>query len=363
MRHALVLALLLAALPAHAGGGRQDKKPRPFLMGSTYFPHDLTLEAFAELQTFLEANVDLVSRKLDEGVPWPEATADLPYAPELDKKIQEESVRPEGKRLLLAVTPLNGDKTALAPYRGAAANQPLAGAWAQKDFDDPAAARAYLSYCREVVRRARPDALIYGIEVNQLAEKNPTRWKKFVLVVRDIYVSLKKENPDLPLLLSVQLETFYANEAAQRRAVRDILPFSDYAAVATLPNLVHTNPAKIPRDYLSKVAALAPGKPLAVVDTAFLGEDLRIGDFERVGKPAWQDEYLRWLLEDCARLNAKIVVYSIPRDYDLLWEKLLRHLPLEFLKIMRDTGLLDGDGKPRKAFETWKDWHGRNYKP
>lgn len=361
MRLALLLALLATVPTAHAGG--QDKKPRPFHMGSTYIPHDLSLKAFGELQGFLEAHVDLVSRKLDEGVPWPEATADLPYAPELDKKIQEESGRPEGKKLLLAVTPLNGDRTGLAPYRGSAGNIPLEGAWAKKDFDDPAAARAYLSYCREVIRRARPDVFIYGIEVNQLAEKNPARWKKFVPFVRDIYVALKREHPELPLLLSIQLETYYANESTQRKAVRDVLPFSDYTAVATLPNLVHVNPAKMPRDYLARVAALAPGRPLAVVDTAFLGEDLRIGDFERVGKAPWQDDYVRWLLEECARLNARIVVYSVPRDYDLLWEKFLRHLPLEFLKIMRDTGLIDGQGKPRPAFETWKDWHARNLKP
>jgi hypothetical protein len=92
------------------------------------------------------------------------------------------------------------------------------------------------------------------------------------------------------------------------------------------------------------------------VETAFLGEDLALPGLERAGKAAWQDEYLRWLLDESARLNAKYVVWTVPRDYDLLYLKLLAGTPLDFLKILKDTGLLDGDGKPRKSFETWEKW-------
>jgi hypothetical protein len=349
MKMLAALAVLLLA------AGPQDRKSRPFHLGVSPIPHDLSPEAIGEFQAFQKDHTDLVAQKLDEGVPWPEALGGTPFEPAVDAKIKEASERPEGKKLLLSTTPLNGQKDGLAGHRGALPNLPLLGAWRDKDFDDAAVAKAYLAWCRELIRRARPDYFVYVIEANAQA-KNPARWKKFVPFVRDIYLALKKEHPELPLLVTIQLEGFYENEANQRAAVRQILPYSDYVTVTSLPNVRESNPAKLPRDYFSRVAALGQGKPFAVAETAFLGEDLTIAGFERVGKAAWQDDYLRWLLDDCAKLNAKFVVWMVARDFDLLYEKLLVNTPLDLFKIVKDTGLLDGSGKPRKSFDTWEGW-------
>ena len=345
---ALFAALLLA-------GGPQDRKSRPFHLGVTPIPHDLTPEAIGDFQAFQKEHTDLVAQKLDEGVPWPEAIGGTPYEAGLDAKIKEVADRPDGKKLLLSTTPLNGGKDGLAGYRGALPNLPLSGAWREKDFDDAGVAKAYVAWCRELIRRTRPDYFVYAMEVNALV-KHTARWKKFVPFVRDVYTALKKENPDLPLLFTIQLEGFYAEESPQRVALRPIMPFTDYVTVTTLPNIKESNPAKLPRDYFARAAALGQGKPFAVAETAFLGEDLTIAGFERVGKAAWQDDYLRWLLDDCAKLNAKFVVWIVPRDFDLLYEKLLANTPLDFFKIVKDTGLLDGSGKPRKSFDTWQGW-------
>jgi hypothetical protein len=347
---ALAIALVLVAGPQD-----KERKSRPFHLGITPIPHDMAPEAVADLQKFAGENADLVSQKLDEGVPWPEALGVTPYDAGLDKKIEEASWRPEGKKLLLSTTPLNGDKDGLAGHRGIVGNMPLPGAWATKDFDDPLVARAYLVWCRELIRRARPDYFVYVME-GGVQFKNQARWKKFVPFVRDIYTALKKENPDLPLLITVSLEAYYENEANQRTALRQLLPYSDYVTVTALPNTKESNPAKLPKDYFTRVAALGGGKPFAVAETAFLGEDLTLLGFERAGKAAWQDDYLRWLLDDCAKLNAKFVVWMIPRDFDMLYDKFLKHTPLDFFRIVKDTGLLDGAGKPRKSFETWQSW-------
>jgi hypothetical protein len=348
----LAVAALLLAGPQDKS---QDKKSRPFHLGVTPFAHDLTAEAVVELRQFMTDHADLVAQKLDEGVPWPEALGVTPFDPALDKKIEEVSDRPEGAKLLLSTTPLNGQKDGLAGHRGALGNLPLPGAWGAKDFDDPSVARAYLAWCREIIRRAKPDFFVYVME-GAAQSKNPARWKKFVPFVRDIYGALKKEFPALPLLITIQVEAYYESEANMRAAARQLLPYSDFVTVTALPNLKESNPAKLPKDYFSKIAALAPGKPFAVAETAFLGEDLTIAGFERVGKAAWQDDYLRWLLDEAAKLNAKLVVWTVPRDYDALYEKFLRNTPLDFLKILKDTGLLDGQGKPRKAFGTWQAW-------
>jgi hypothetical protein len=314
---ALAIALVLLAGPQD-----KERKSRPFHLGITPIPHDMAPEAVADMRKFAGESADLVSQKMDEGVPWPEA---------------------------LGVTPYD------AGHRGLLPNMPLPGAWATKDFDDPLVARAYLVWCRELIRRARPDYFVYVME-GGVQFKNQARWKKFVPFVRDIYMALKKENPDLPLLITVSLEAYYENEANQRTALRQLLPYSDYVTVTALPNTKESNPAKLPKDYFTRVAALGGGKPFAVAETAFLGEDLTILGFERAGKAAWQDDYLRWLLDDCAKLNAKFVVWMIPRDFDMLYDKFLKNTPLDFFRIVKDTGLLDGAGKPRKSFETWQVW-------
>lgn len=357
----MVAALLFLAVPALAGGpGRQDRKSRPFHMGTTMMPHDMSLDGIASMLSFVKDHVDLVGRKLDDGIPWQEALDRSFYPEDLEKKIAEESQRPEGKKVFLATTPLHKEKEAKADTFGSAGNDPRSLGWKDKDLDDAAVMRAYLNWCRDLIRRYQPDYFAYGIEVNQLAAKNPVRWKKFLVFAKEIYLSLKKENPSLPVFVTLSVESFYENESVQKKMISQIAPFTDLACVTAIPFYTQPNPAKIPKDYFAKIAAAVPGKPFAVAETCFIAEDLRFGQEERPGKAAWQDDYLRFLLDEAARLNGKFVVWSIPRDCDALHARLAADpatAPMaDYFRVFKDTGLLDGDGKPRKSFETWNKW-------
>ena len=112
-------------------------------------------------------------------------------------------------------------------------------------------------------------------------------------------------------------------------------------------------PAKLGKDFLAQFQALAPAKPFAVA-TGFLAEDISVAGFERVGKAAWQHEYLKFVLEECARMSAKLVIWMVPRDMDELVKKLG---PLgEFAKIIKNTGLQDSKGNGRKSLDLWQQW-------
>jgi hypothetical protein len=358
MRNAWVGAALVVLCGTAFAGGPQERKSRPFHMGTTMMPHDMSLEGIASMLAFIKDNVDLVGRKLDDGVPWQEALTKSFYPEELEKKIAEESKPPEGKRVYLATTPLQKEGEGKAGYWGAAADEPRAAAWSPKDLDDPDVIRAYANWCRDLLRRFQPDYFAYAIGVNQFAAKHPDRWKKFVAFSKEIYVTLKKENPSLPIFVTLNAEAFYGEtESAQKKMLSQLAPFSDLACVSAIPFYTQPNPAKIPKDYFAKLAATMPGKPLAV-ETAFIAEDMRIGNEERAGKATWQEEYLRFVLDESARLNGKFVIWMLPRDCDALYGRLAKdkNEAAEFIKIFRDTGLLDGDGKPRKSFETWSKW-------
>ena len=225
---------------------------------------------------------------------------------------------------------------------------------------DPLVAKADLNFCREMIRRFRPDYLAYGIEVNQLV-KVPAKWKKFVPFARDVYSALKKDFPQLPVCVTLSTDTALEAEQVtiQKRAINEILPYTDLVAVTAIPYIKESNPAKLPKNYFAQMAALAPQKPFAIAETAFLAEDVKVDvgpiHIERVGKAAWQADYLRFCFEEGARHNAKFIVWMLPRDPDILYEK-LPPLIRDILLPIKDTGLLDGEGKPRKSFELWSQW-------
>lgn len=357
----LALAGFSAGLPAEANpppakaGGAQERKNRPFYMGTDLMPHDMSVEGMAALFAFLNTNTDLIPLKLDKGVPWPEALEKRTYSAEYEKSLAENQEQFKDKKIFLSVTPLNGDKNDLAGYRGAGENEPREGAWRTKDFDDPAIAKAFLSYCSDLIRRFRPEFFAYAIEANQLAKNNPARFKKFLAFSADIYAALKKENPKLPIFLTLNGDTYLEDVPAQKKAATPLLAASDYVAITTIPYIKEQVPSKLGKDFLAQFQALAPAKPFAIAGTGFLAEDISvIGLGDRVGKAAWQAEYLKFVFDECARMNAKFIIWSVARDLDDLAQKL--GLLGEFIKVIKDTGLIDGKGNPRKSFELWQQW-------
>jgi hypothetical protein len=352
----LVLVSLAGGTPAVAGG--QEKKARPFSMGVGLFPYDFTPEAIEATQSWIAENTDIVAMKLDEGVPWQEALENKnTYDPKFEESLAMKAKAAKEKKVFVSVTPLNKDKNGMANYRGPEENMPNPEPWNKKDLDDPVVLKAFLNYCRELIRRYKPDYFAYAIEVNNLA-KLPAKWKKFVPFAQSVYVALKKEHPQLQVFVTLGCEaTVFEPDAApaQKKAIKEILVFSDLVAVTALPYVKEQNPAKIPKDYFSQMAALGPGKPFAIAETAFLAEDVNFFGIERVGKPAWQADYLKFCFEEGVKLNAKFVIWMLPRDPDMLYDK-LPPLVRDILLIIKDTGLLDGQGNPRKSYEVWSQW-------
>lgn len=336
---------------------------RSFYMGFTPSEYDLTPEALEETYRFIEANADLIVHHRAEGVPWPEALAKKPYHPNVEKDLQLRAQKRNSKqKVFLYLNPLTVTADGLANYWGEESNMERPGKWKEKNFDDPEVLTAYLNFCRDLIQRLRPDFMGYGIEVNGLLKNKPEQWPKFVPFARQVYTTLKAENPNLPIFVSIQIDTVW-EDPKNEKAISDILPYTDYLAVSTYPYFAgYDDPRKLPRDYFSKIAALAPGKPFAVAETGFIAEDMQAFGVKARGRAEWQNQYMQFLLEESNRLNAQFVVWFVPRDYDLLFEKLKSFGAsaevLDLFKIWKDTGLVDEKGKRRAAFETWKQWLG-----
>src|ERR1044072_1425453 len=83
-------------------------RTRPFRMGFTAFPYDVTAEAVNQTRQFVRTNADLIAHHI-EGVPWAEGLRNesFPKAPTRDHETKR-SMTPPGAKVYLAISPGRG---------------------------------------------------------------------------------------------------------------------------------------------------------------------------------------------------------------------------------------------------------------
>jgi hypothetical protein len=304
--------------------GSEPAGPRSFRLGFT--PDDLlsTPEVSKTVYETLSKHADLVAFHIGLGVPWEEALNEQPFPPAVElhlAKLSRLKGRLRGDQAVyLALTPLKLSRNDIAIYWGGDA----AGAekWKSRALDDPETILAYTRFCRRLIRTFEPDYFAYGIEVNMLAEANPRRFKQFRVLAKQVYETLKAENPNLPIFLTFQIDLYHKHRARQRPIITELLPYSDFIAVSTYPYMEGYSPQTLPEDWFADVAAIDPRKPLAIAETGFIAE----GSYRNwlsgktvEGSEGAQAAYVRLLLRCANRQQARFVVWFFPQDLDEFW--------------------------------------------
>ncbi len=340
---------------------------RCFDMAMTPWPYDFTPQGIQETYEILDQHTDMVAHHFDGGVPWPEAFSRGRYPKRVQENLEFRANQLPGKKIYLAVTPIALLRDQLANYWGKNENMKRPRKWRKKSFSDPDVIRAYLNHCQTTIEMFHPAYFVYGVEVNLLEEKNPSAFPDYVAMTSEIYPRLKEAYPDLPLILSFHVGTYVKSPSSQYRAIRELLPYTDYLAVSSYPyaatrgtdaNWPYADPAAIPANWFKQLRALAPKKPFAVAETGFLAEDFVSKQYGIAipGTEPWQADYVKWLLKEANHLDARFVVWFVPRDYDSLWNRLERRGFDDLFKLWRDTGLQDGTGRGRPALQVWDAW-------
>ena len=347
---------------------------RSFRMGFTYQPYDWSDEAFAKTFHLIGKHGDLIAHYFDNGIPWPEAFHGLPYHPHVEEDIQRRiSHQQESQEVLLAVNLLASDRISLAGYLAETDGMERPGIWKNKDFNDPDVIRAYLNYCQDLIKRFKPNYLLYGFEIDSaIIDPESDRFQKLLIMLREVYTTLKQENPNLNIVLGFNLgDTEYMKE--RENVIQKLLPYTDIYAVSTYPFIysgIGGDSRNIPSDWFSKVQNLAPGKPFAVAETAYLAKDFTHPtqglwipfQKERLlifGRAKWQANYIRFLLESAQKLKAVFVNVWAIRDLDRLFEKIDAgggEYAEPMWKLIRHSGLFDAEGKPRESLAIWEAW-------
>lgn len=345
----LVQGLVPTGIKAAAEPGSSTNRSRPFRMGFTAFPHDITAAAVDETRQFVRTNADLIAHHI-EGVPWSESLLGQDVSKELAAEYERKrSMTPPGAKVYLAISPGRGDLK--LPDKGAA---PLPPELRGKPYDDPLVRRAYLTHCRRSINFFKPDYLCIGIEVNEIFSAGPDKWRAYAELHRHVYRELKKEHPNLPIFASYTLHNLFKARGEMLQVCQELMPFNDLAAISFYPFFIAGSAQSALEWEFEQFDRF--GKPYAMVETNDTADRTEFPQSKLVlnGSPEKQATYTRTLLEIAQHRRFEFVVLFIHRDYDPLWDAIKATAPELFIA-WKDCGLLDENGKPRPSYLIWRE--------
>ncbi len=344
--------------------GQEAGKGRPFYMGFTPFPWDMTAEAVSATYQFITENGDIIAHHFEQGVPWTEALENKPFHPNFENDWKKRKSASSHKKVYVSVTPLNQWRSGMALYRGENENMPLPNKFKDRELDDPIVKKAYLNYCRRVVKYFHPDYFAIGIEVNELIHNSLQKWPHFVELYKYTYTELKKDYPDLPIFATVTLHNLTNpdwNLIVEQKKIQDFLQYSDIAGISYYSFMVGKSwkglleHSERPTKMLDWLREYTDNKPLAITETGYPAETIKLKTYNVTipSDPAKQATYFETLLDKATQDNYLFVICFLYRDYDALWEKIKDLSPEAFI-VWKDCGLIDEDGNQRPAYSVWK---------
>lgn len=354
-----VITVCLLGAMGNAVNATAQPTSRPYYLGFTPFPYEVSFPAVDFTYEKITADADLVSHAFDNGVPWPEALSGADFSAQvMDDWSQRKAKTPAGHKVYVQITPIDFMRTGLAPYRGEKDDMPLPAPWNGYAIDAPEVKQAYLNYCRRVIAYFAPDFLAIGIETNLLMQNRPDLWPAYVELHRYVYSELKKEYPALPIMITFQVTAMLEgyqpefDHKRQMQTLNDLIDYTDVFAMSVYPYFSVYTTQILPTDIFDKLRAMTD-KPMAVSETGYPAQTFSLSQppITFTSDEGKQDRYIKLLLKKADEFEFKFVINFVLRDYDRIWEMLGKP---DLAAVWRDTGLYDEDGKERQALQTWR---------
>jgi hypothetical protein len=351
---AIVAAVGLIGSALHAQEPAAPQS-RPFRLGFTRWPADLTPEGVRTADEFARAHGDIVSVMFIGGLPWPEAHDGKTFPKDVRDNLGYRP--PAGTKLFLSISPLDKDRRNLAPYWGDRDNLPLPEPWGKLGLNSPEVKKAFLNFCLRAVEAMKPDYLAIGIESNVLLSHDRAKWAQLKELHRATYAALKEKYPDLPVFFTTDVLHYkkLAGEARgsdQEGEGADLMRHSDVFAMSVYPHMSHGVPRPVPADFLDFATKFK--KPVAVSESGMTSRDVELKAFKLTlrGSEADQRQFTELLLKSAARDGYLFVVNFATTDFEKLCEKLPPPVD-DLARIWAFTGMQTSDGKPKPALAVW----------
>ncbi|MBM3858892.1 MAG: hypothetical protein FJ395_04495 [Verrucomicrobia bacterium] len=348
--------------------GTAADTPRSFLMALTPTNFDETTQGSQQMKALMAKHAEVVAVYLDYGVPWPEVADGMPFHKNVQKEITtlKQRISPRHK-VFLALNAGAFNRRDMAGYWGEKTMMPRPGKWADKTLDDLEIIETYIKYCERMIAEFRPSFLAYAIEINMMAGAEPKRFEQFMALAERVYPRLKAKHKEMLIFPTFQIDFGGAP------IIRRLMPHSDAIAISTYPHIRGLTPATLPAGWLADVRKIAPDKPFIVAETGFpaapfAGKWLFDTKVRVDATPQMQAEYLRWMLAEAQRLDARLFTWFFPHDINAYLEeqKKLHGVANEMVGIAdmaMNLGLMDGTRRPRPALDEWAKWLQKKRKP
>ncbi|RMD90922.1 MAG: hypothetical protein D6807_00790 [Alphaproteobacteria bacterium] len=347
-----------ATMQANPNDLPRTVQPHQSALGITPWPVDMTEAAVLAAYEFVSRHATLIVHQFDNGVPWKEALADRPFPRPVEEEWEtRRQLTPEGMPVFLALTPLDMDRSGLAPFWDARGDgQPLDREWSRKRLDDPDVKAAYLNYVRRAVARFHPRFLAIGVESNILISKAPEKWSSYLALNAHVYKAIKREHPGLPVFATIQYEHLRGidddakpNLARQEPGVRALLAHSDLMALSTYRfGIYHPNPMR--PDYFSYAESF--GRPVAIAEMGALSAPIHVFGMDLDANEQDQANFIAGALSHATKAGYPFVVNWVGQDFGPLVQRLPPEIR-DLAALFAHMGLATADGRPKPALAVW----------
>lgn len=336
---------------------------RPFLMGFTQWPADLSNEGVAIARDYAHAHGDIVSVMFIGGIPWPEALDGKPFSKDVQDNMSYRP--PAGKKLFLSISPLDKDRRGLAPYWGETDNRPLPQPWSREPLNSPRVKRAYLNFVLRAIETMRPDYLAIGVESNVLLSRDQSKWQQLKELHRDTYTAIKKAHRSLPVFFTTDVLHYKrltrdAKGTNQEKEVADLMRYSDLFAMSFYPHMSPEALRPVPGNFLDFARRFKKGVAIAESGMTSRPVDLRSYNTTLYGSDPDQTQFTEYLLKTAARDGYEFVINFATTDSDRLVARLRPPLA-DLARIWAYIGMQTGDQHPKPASAVWDGFFRAKY--
>ena len=324
--------------------------PRPFLLGFSALPAELTQDAYLAAFDLAAGHGELLLIQrapewagfLGGGDP-PERIDDLTLR-------EREAVAERGLRLFYALDPFDpanrGRLAAPPPDREDAG------------LGDPELRAAFVAEARYVAAAYAPDYLALGVEVNATFERSRAQYAAFLHAYREAYDAVKAVSPETLVFATFQYEQLLGVVPWERprpprwELLDDFGERLDLFAVATFPSVTYRLARDVPPLYYRQ-SLDHTALPMAFAAVGFASAPGRDGVHSST--PAEQRRYLQRLLSDAGAIGAPFLVWFAGRD-----PAYADGPPFDLLA---SVGLRDASDRPKEAWTVWAETASRPLAP
>ena len=350
-RRTLLGALSALPLAGHA------QTPRPYRMGTTLWPPELTLTGIARVSRFVQDHCDMAAPMVLGGVPWVAALGGEPFSEQLQGELTW--VAPPGHKVALSLGALDTARSGLAALYAETNDQPLPPDWAALPFDAPQVIEAYGAYCVRAARAMRPDWLFIGVEDNLLLLFRPDLWPAYRRLMEATRARLRAEVPGQKIGFSIQAMAYLGLMEGPgiepQRA--EMLAFAQGADIVGWSVYPHTSwevdwplsPGFF--DIITDFGA-ATGLPQAVTESGMTSAPVWLGWVRLGGDPDQQAQAMEAMLTAAEAGRWEFVVNWTSHDYPVLLE-MFPPEARDLGSVWVWTGLVGPQGEAKPVLAVW----------